>query len=48
MMKVIANLVLWISVYDIRSIDGGFVLPGNGASAYTVYFIIYLSGMSSK
>ncbi|KAL6338619.1 hypothetical protein AAG906_021334 [Vitis piasezkii] len=36
--KVIANLGLCISVYDIRSIDGGFVFPGDGASTYTVEF----------
>ena len=48
MMKVIANLGLCFSVYDIRSIDGGFIFPGDGASTYTVYFIIYLSGMLSK
>ena len=47
-MQVIANLGLCVSVYDIRSIDGGFVFPGDGASTYTVYFIIYLSGMLSK
>ena len=38
-MKVLANLGLCISVYDIRSIDGGFVFPGDGASTYTVYLI---------
>ena len=37
-----------INVYDIRSIGGGFVFSGDGASTYTVYFIIYLSGMLSK
>lgn len=36
--KVIANLGLCISVYDIRFIDGGFVFPGDGASTYTVKF----------
>ncbi|CBI32328.3 hypothetical protein VitviT2T_009366 [Vitis vinifera] len=36
--KVLANLGLCISVYDIRSIDGGFVFPGDGASTYTVEF----------
>ncbi|KAK9272080.1 hypothetical protein L1049_002449 [Liquidambar formosana] len=36
--KVIANLGLCISVYDIRSIDGGFIFPGDGASTYTVKF----------
>ncbi|KAJ9695978.1 hypothetical protein PVL29_008307 [Vitis rotundifolia] len=36
--KVIANLGLCISVYDIGSIDGGFVFPGDGASTYTVEF----------
>ena len=38
-MKVIANLGLCISVYDIRSIDGDFVFPGDGASTYTVCVI---------
>ncbi|KAJ1442404.1 RNA polymerase Rpb7, N-terminal [Sesbania bispinosa] len=36
--KVIANLGLCVSVYDIRSIDGGFVFPGDGAPTYTVVF----------
>ncbi|KOM58313.1 hypothetical protein LR48_Vigan11g134700 [Vigna angularis] len=34
--KVIANLGLCISVYDIISIDGGFIFPGDGAPTYTV------------
>ncbi|KAL6312701.1 hypothetical protein AAG906_008888 [Vitis piasezkii] len=37
--KVIANLGLCVSVYDIRSIDGDFVFPGDGASTYTVCVI---------
>ncbi|KAL6966625.1 hypothetical protein U1Q18_032406 [Sarracenia purpurea var. burkii] len=36
--KVIANLGLCVSVYDIRSIDGGFIFAGDGASTYTVRF----------
>ncbi|XP_050236832.1 uncharacterized protein LOC126686688 [Mercurialis annua] len=36
--KVIANLGLCISIYDIRNIDGGFIFPGDGASTYTVEF----------
>lgn len=36
--KVIQNLGLCVSVYDIRSIDGGFISPGDGASTYTVRF----------
>ncbi|KAK7309511.1 hypothetical protein RJT34_06301 [Clitoria ternatea] len=36
--KVIAELGLCISVYDIRSIEGGFVFPGDGAPTYTVVF----------
>ncbi|XP_059286722.1 uncharacterized protein LOC132602885 [Lycium barbarum] len=36
--KVIANLGLAISIYDIRSIDGGFIYPSEGASTYTVKF----------
>uniref|UniRef100_A0A5B7AEG5 DNA-directed RNA polymerase subunit n=1 Tax=Davidia involucrata TaxID=16924 RepID=A0A5B7AEG5_DAVIN len=36
--KVIANSGLCISFYDIRSIDGGFIFQGDGASTYTVQF----------
>ncbi|RYR78958.1 hypothetical protein Ahy_A01g003820 [Arachis hypogaea] len=36
--KVIANLGLCISVYDIKSIEGGFIYPGDGAPTYTVVF----------
>lgn len=36
--KVIANLGLGISIYDIRSIDDGFIFPSEGASTYTVKF----------
>lgn len=36
--KVIAKLGLCISVYDIRSIKGGFIFPGDGGSTYTVDF----------
>lgn len=34
--KVIANLGLCICVYDIRSIEGGYIFPGDGAATYTV------------
>ncbi|WCJ40759.1 DNA-directed RNA polymerase III subunit RPC8 [Euphorbia peplus] len=36
--KVISDLGLCISVYDIKRIDGGFIFPGDGASTYTVEF----------
>ncbi|XP_073134759.1 uncharacterized protein [Henckelia pumila] len=36
--KIIENLGLCISVYDIHSIDGGFIPPGEGASTYKVRF----------
>ncbi|XVF21665.1 hypothetical protein REPUB_Repub12eG0109800 [Reevesia pubescens] len=36
--KVITKLGLCISVYDIRSIKGGFIFPGDGSSTYTVEF----------
>ncbi|KAK8506185.1 hypothetical protein V6N13_002822 [Hibiscus sabdariffa] len=36
--KVIEKLGFCISVYDISSIKGGFVFPGDGASTYTVEF----------
>ncbi|KAK9665647.1 hypothetical protein RND81_14G126100 [Saponaria officinalis] len=34
--KVILKLGLCISIYDIKSIDGGFVFPNDGAPTYTV------------
>ncbi|KAI9087405.1 hypothetical protein K1719_030545 [Acacia pycnantha] len=40
--KVIANLGLCISVYDIRSIEGGFIFPGDGAATYTVVFTLIM------
>lgn len=36
--KVISNLGLCISVYDIRSLEGGFIYPGEGSSTYKVVF----------
>ncbi|KAL9246077.1 hypothetical protein vseg_019657 [Gypsophila vaccaria] len=36
--KVISKLGLCVSIYDLKSIDGGFVLPNDGAPAYTVVF----------
>ncbi|KAE9460633.1 hypothetical protein C3L33_07439, partial [Rhododendron williamsianum] len=36
--KVIANLGLCVSVYDIQEIGKGFIFPGDGASTYTVLF----------
>ncbi|XP_010323226.2 uncharacterized protein [Solanum lycopersicum] len=36
--KVIANLGLGISIYDIRSVDDGFIYPSEGASTYKVKF----------
>ncbi|KMT15909.1 hypothetical protein BVRB_3g055960 [Beta vulgaris subsp. vulgaris] len=36
--KVIAKLGLCVSIYDIKSINGGFVLPVEGAPTYTVVF----------
>ncbi|KAI3966720.1 hypothetical protein MKW92_035069, partial [Papaver armeniacum] len=36
--KVITQLGLCISVYDIKSINGGFIFAGDGASTYTVGF----------
>ncbi|KAF8392284.1 hypothetical protein HHK36_022626 [Tetracentron sinense] len=36
--KVISSLGLCVSIYDIRSIDGGFIFAGDGASTYTVVF----------
>ncbi|KAF5738892.1 glutathione reductase [Tripterygium wilfordii] len=40
--KVIANLGLCVSVYDIRDIKGGIIFPGDGASTYTVKFRLLL------
>ncbi|KAI9181997.1 hypothetical protein LWI28_020928 [Acer negundo] len=36
--KVIADLGLCISVYNIYEIEGGFIFPGEGASTYTAKF----------
>ncbi|XP_064991208.1 uncharacterized protein LOC103987368 isoform X3 [Musa acuminata AAA Group] len=36
--KVLSNLGLCISIYDIRTIEGGFVFPGDGSSTYKVVF----------
>ncbi|KAK7259724.1 hypothetical protein RIF29_25337 [Crotalaria pallida] len=36
--KVIAKFGLCISVYDIRSIEGGYIFPGDGAPSFTVVF----------
>ncbi|MED6147333.1 hypothetical protein PIB30_043250, partial [Stylosanthes scabra] len=36
--KVIANLGLCVSVYDIKSIEGGFIYPGDGYPTYKVVF----------
>ncbi|CAK9150055.1 unnamed protein product [Ilex paraguariensis] len=36
--KVISKLGLCLSVYDIQSIDGGFIFPGEGSPTYTVRF----------
>ncbi|GJN07467.1 hypothetical protein PR202_ga25300 [Eleusine coracana subsp. coracana] len=36
--KVIPNLGMCVSVYDIRSIEGGSIHPGEGFSTYTVSF----------
>ncbi|KAF9619085.1 hypothetical protein IFM89_005099 [Coptis chinensis] len=41
--KVITNLGLCVSVYDIRNIDGGFIFPGDGASTFTVCIYVYFS-----
>lgn len=38
MKKVISNLGLCASVYNIRSIEGGLIFPGHGAATYTVNF----------
>ncbi|KAK1352724.1 DNA-directed RNA polymerase III subunit RPC8 [Heracleum sosnowskyi] len=45
--KVVANLGLVISVYDIKSIDGGFVFPSDGASTYTVKFRLLLESTAN-
>ncbi|XP_022954042.1 DNA-directed RNA polymerase III subunit RPC8 [Cucurbita moschata] len=38
--KVVAKLGLCISVYDIRSVDGGFIFPSDGAATYKVVFTL--------
>jgi len=53
-MQVIANLGLCVSVYDIRSIEGGSIHPGEGCSTYKVkhalcisYYVILYSWYSN-
>lgn len=36
--KVVANLGLCVSVYDIIGVEGGFIFPGEGCSTYKVSF----------
>ncbi|CAN1278483.1 DNA-directed RNA polymerase III subunit RPC8 [Linum perenne] len=36
--KVISDLGLCVSIYDIKDISGGFIQAGDGASTYTVEF----------
>ncbi|GMY26474.1 DNA-directed RNA polymerase III subunit RPC8 isoform X1 [Fagus crenata] len=40
--KVIAKLGLCVSVYDIKSIEGGFIFPSDGAATYTVVFRVVM------
>ncbi|CAN1278484.1 hypothetical protein LINPERPRIM_LOCUS16643 [Linum perenne] len=37
--KVISDLGLCVSIYDIKDISGGFIQAGDGASTYTVWMI---------
>ncbi|VAI37303.1 unnamed protein product [Triticum turgidum subsp. durum] len=37
--KVIANLGLCVSVYDILSVEGGFIFPGEGCSTFSLVFM---------
>ena len=34
----VANLGLCVSVYDILSVEGGFIFPGESCSTYKVFF----------
>ncbi|KAF7108274.1 hypothetical protein CFC21_108772 [Triticum aestivum] len=36
--KVVVNLGLCVSVYDILAVEGGFIFPGEGCSTYKVSF----------
>ncbi|KAG2260223.1 hypothetical protein Bca52824_079517 [Brassica carinata] len=36
----VLSIGLCVSIYDIKSAEGGFVLPGDGAPTYKVVFII--------
>ncbi|CAM0954253.1 unnamed protein product [Alopecurus aequalis] len=36
--RVVPNLGLCVSVYDILAVDGGFIFPGEGCSTYKVSF----------
>lgn len=40
--KVITKLGLCVSIYDIKSIDGGFILPNEGSPTYTVVFRVIM------
>lgn len=40
--KVISSLGLCISVYDIQSIEGGFIFPGDGSSTYKVHVFFFI------
>ncbi|KAJ8421576.1 hypothetical protein Cgig2_028560 [Carnegiea gigantea] len=40
--KVITKLGLCVSIYDIKSIDGGFILPNEGSPTYMVVFRVIM------
>ena len=39
----VLSIGLCVSIYGIKSIEGGFVLPGDGAATYKVYIYIQIT-----
>ena len=46
MTKIIVNLGLCISVYDMRSIDGGFVFPRDGVLLFLIKNLVFIHYLS--
>lgn len=37
----VLSIGLCVAIYGIKSIEGGFVLPGDGAATYKVYIYLF-------
>lgn len=44
----VLSIGLCVSIYDIRSVEGGFVLPGDGAATYKVIYIFKITHLFMK